>query len=259
MNERDFWRLSAVEISRLTRVGDISAEQVTQSHVDRMAKINPQLNAVVEDLSTAALERACYLDAKRASGAELGPLHGVPVTIKINVDQAGSPTSNGVFAFKDIIAEKNAPLVTNLLNAGAIVIGRTNTPEFSFRAETENRLHGRTHNPWGLHASPGGSSGGAGAAVMSGIGALAHGNDIGGSLRFPAYATGAVTIKPGLNRVPAWNPSQKVERGVLAQQMSVQGFLARSVDDLRLGMQTAVKPCFGGSFSCACAMGWRAA
>ena len=248
MNERDFWRLSAVEISRLTRVGDISAEQVTQSHVDRMAKINPQLNAVVEDLSTAALERACYLDAKRASGAELGPLHGVPVTIKINVDQAGSPTSNGVFAFKDIIAEKNAPLVTNLLNAGAIVIGRTNTPEFSFRAETENRLHGRTHNPWGLHASPGGSSGGAGAAVMSGIGALAHGNDIGGSLRFPAYATGAVTIKPGLNRVPAWNPSQKVERGVLAQQMSVQGFLARSVDDLRLGMQTAVQPCLGDPF-----------
>ena len=93
MEQNDFWRLSAVEISRLTRVGDISVEQVTQSHVDRMAKINPQLNAVVEDLSTAALERACYLDAKRASGAELGPLHGVPVTIKINVDQAGSPTS----------------------------------------------------------------------------------------------------------------------------------------------------------------------
>lgn len=248
MKKNDFWRLSAVEISRLTRAGDISAEQVTQSHIDRMVKINPQLNAVVEDLSEAALERARYLDVKRASGAELGPLHGVPVTIKINVDQARSPTSNGVFAFKDIIAKQDAPLVTNLLNAGSVVIGRTNTPEFSFRAETENRLYGRTHNPWGLHASPGGSSGGAAAAVMSGIGALAHGNDIGGSLRFPAYATGSVTIKPGLNRVPAWNPSQKIERGALSQQMSVQGFLARSVDDLRLGMQTAVQPCLGDPF-----------
>ena len=248
MNENDFWRLSAVEISRLTLAGDISVEQIIQSHVDRMARVNPQLNAVVEDLSEAALERARLLDVKRAAGAKLGPLHGVPVTIKINVDQAGSPTSNGVMAFKNIIAKQDAPLVTNLLHAGAVVIGRTNTPEFSFRAETENRLYGRTHNPWGLHASPGGSSGGAGAAVMSGIGALAHGNDIGGSLRFPAYATGAVTIKPGLNRVPAWNPSQKVERGALAQQMSVQGFLARSIDDLRLGMQTAVQPCVGDPF-----------
>ncbi|GGE61491.1 amidase family protein [Actibacterium pelagium] len=242
------WRLSAVEISQRTQSGDLSVEDVTKSHIDRMNAINPQLNAVVEDLSEAALERACSLDAKRAAGADLGPLHGVPVTIKINVDQAGSATSNGVTAFKDMIAKQDAPLVANLLRAGAVVIGRTNTPEFSFRADTDNPLHGRTHNPWGPHASPGGSSGGAGAAVMAGIGALAHGNDIGGSLRFPAYATGAVTIKPGLHRVPAWNPSQKVERGALIQMMSVQGFIARSVDDLELGMLTAVQPGAGDPF-----------
>ena len=108
MNENDFWRLSAVEISRLTRAGDISVEQIIQSHVDRMARVNPQLNAVVEDLSEAALERARLLDVKRAAGGKLGPLHGVPVTIKINVDQAGSPTSNGVLAFK------NANIITDI-------------------------------------------------------------------------------------------------------------------------------------------------
>jgi len=124
----------------------------------------------------------------------------------------------------------------------AVVIGRTNTPEFSFRADTDNPLYGRTHNPWGDHVSPGGSSGGAGAGVMAGIGALGHGNDIGGSLRFPAAANGAVTVKPGLGRVPAWNPSQKTERGMLAQAMSVQGLLTRRAADLHLAMPSLIAP-----------------
>lgn len=245
---QNLWRLSAVETAQKTQAGDVSAEQVAASHIARMNAINPSLNAVVEDLSDAALERARALDAKRASGAKLGPLHGVPVTIKINVDQEGSATSNGVTAFQDVIAPEDAPLVASLKRAGAVLIGRTNTPEFSFRADTDNPLHGRTHNPWGPHVSAGGSSGGAGAAVMAGIGALAHGNDIGGSLRFPAYATGAVTVKPGLHRVPAWNPSQSSERGALIQLMSVQGFNARSTDDLQLAMQTAIQPAAGDPF-----------
>ena len=173
-----------------------------QASIDRMKAVNPALNAVVEDLSTEALERARGMDKARAGGAVPGPLHGVPVTIKINIDQKGHATSNGVPALKDLIAPSDAPVVENLQKAGAVVIGRTNTPEFSFRADTDNPLHGRTHNPWGQHISPGGSSGGAGAAVMAGIGALAHGNDIGGSLRFPAAANGAMTVKPGLGRVP---------------------------------------------------------
>ncbi|WP_170560914.1 amidase family protein [Ruegeria atlantica] len=242
MTQTDIWRLNATDLTALTRSGELSALEVTQNAVDRMHQANPDLNAVVEDLSTEALERARELDTAVAGGAPAGPLHGVPVTIKINVDQKGHATSNGVVALKDVIAPDDAPVVRNLQNAGAIVIGRTNTPEFSFRADTDNPLHGRTHNPWGRHISPGGSSGGAGAGVMAGIGALAHGNDIGGSLRFPAAANGAVTVKPGLGRVPAWNPSQQAERGILAQSMSVQGLITRSAADLHLSMPSLIAP-----------------
>ncbi|MEY8841091.1 amidase, partial [Cribrihabitans sp. XS_ASV171] len=203
---------------------------------------NPDLNAVVQSCAEQALNRARDLDRARAEGAGTGPLFGVPVTIKVNVDQEGYATTNGVPALKDLIAPGDAPVVANLQKAGAVVIGRTNTPEFSFRADTDNPLHGRTHNPWGRHISPGGSSGGAGAAVMAGIGALAHGNDIGGSLRFPAAANGAVTVKPGLGRVPAWNPSQKAERGMLAQSMSVQGLITRSAADLHASMPSLIAP-----------------
>jgi len=240
MTNKDIWRLSATETVAHTQAGDLSAEDSITASINRMNAANPALNAVVEDLGTEAMERARALDKARASGAAPGPLQGVAVTIKINVDQAGHASSNGVTALKDLIAPADAPLVENLQKAGAVVIGRTNTPEFSFRADTDNPLYGRTHNPWGKHISPGGSSGGAGAAVMAGIGGLAHGNDIGGSLRFPAAANGAVTVKPGLGRVPAYNPSQTAERGMLAQSMSVQGLLTRSAADLHLSMPTMI-------------------
>ncbi len=242
MTQGDIWRFDATELAALTQAGELSAEEVISDALERMHQVNPSLNAVVDDLGTEALERASALDKARRNGASVGPLHGVPVTIKVNVDQKNHATTNGVVALKDVIAPDDAPVVLNLHNAGAIVIGRTNTPEFSFRADTDNPLHGRTHNPWGRHISPGGSSGGAGAAVMAGIGALAHGNDIGGSLRFPAAANGAVTVKPGLGRVPAWNPSQKVERGMLAQSMSVQGLITRSAKDLHLSMPSLIAP-----------------
>ncbi len=242
MTQSKIWQLSATELTTLTRNGDVSAEDAVASSISRMNAVNPDLNAVVEDLSQQALKRARALDHARAAGAPTGPLHGVPVTIKINVDQKGHATTNGVVALKDVIAPDDAPVVSNLQNAGAIVIGRTNTPEFSFRADTDNPLYGRTHNPWGRHISAGGSSGGAGAAVMAGIGALAHGNDIGGSLRFPAAANGAVAVKPGLGRVPAWNPSQTAERGILAQSMSVQGLITRSAADLSLSMPSLIAP-----------------
>ncbi|KIT15044.1 amidase [Jannaschia aquimarina] len=238
-DERPLWQWSATAIARATRAGEITATEVTEAALDRMEAVNPVLNAVVESLADEARARAAALDAD--DGAR-GPLHGVPVTIKINVDQTGHPTSNGVAAFADLVAPDDAPLVRHLMAAGAVVIGRTNTPEFSFRADTDNPLHGRTHNPWGRHLSAGGSSGGAGAAVMAGIGALAHGNDIGGSLRFPASANGAVTVKPGLGRVAAWNPSQPAERGLLAQSMSVQGMIARTASDLHPAMEALIAP-----------------
>jgi len=240
MSNQDLWRLSATELSTLTTAGDITPTAAVQNVIARLDAVNPALNAVVEDLRDEALARAEALDGTPAHLR--GPLHGVPVTIKINVDQTGHATSNGIPALKDLIAPDDAPVVQNLETAGAVVIGRTNTPEFSFRADTDNPLYGRTHNPWGRHISPGGSSGGGGAAVMAGIGPLAHGNDIGGSLRLPAAANGAVTGKPGLGRVPAWNPSQTAERGLLAQLMSVQGLMTRSARDLHLAMPAMIAP-----------------
>ncbi len=233
------WTWSAADIARATQAGDLTAREATEAAIARMDAVNPALNAVVESLAEEARAEAAALDA---SDALKGPLHGVPVTIKVNVDQKGHATTNGVAALRDLIAPDDAPVVRNLKAAGAIVIGRTNTPEFSFRADTDNPLYGRTYNPWGRHISAGGSSGGAGSAVMAGIGALAHGNDIGGSLRFPASANGAVTVKPGLGRVPAWNPSQQAERGLLAQSMSVQGVIARNASDLALSVPALIAP-----------------
>ena len=129
MDKSNLWRLSATEIVKATTAGEICSIDVVTSVIDRMRKINPKLNAVVVDLSEQALKTAEHLDRDRKNGKECGPLHGVPITIKINVDQKGHPTSNGVSALKDLIAPDDAPVVKNLKNAGAIIIGRT-TPEF---------------------------------------------------------------------------------------------------------------------------------
>lgn len=241
MNDRPLWQWSACELAAAIAGKRITAVEAVTSTVERMRNCNPKINAIVDDLSDEALDQARNLDFKMELSGPLGPLHGVPVTIKENIDQLGRATPNGVSAFKDIIAPGDSPVVQSLKSAGAIVIGRTNTPEFSFRATTDNELHGRTLNPWNEWASSGGSSGGASAAVMSGMGAIAHGNDLMGSLRFPAAATGAVTVKPGLGRTPAYNPSAAVERGLLTQLMSVQGVIAREARDVRLAMQTLIK------------------
>jgi amidase len=217
--------------------GAISATEVMQAHIARMREVNPKLNAVVVDLSEAALVAAKAADKARASKGALGPLHGVPITIKENVDYAGRPNPNGVPAQMNIIAPTDAPIVRNFKNAGAIVIGLTNTPEFSFRGFTDNPLHGLTLNPWSADITCGGSSGGAGAAVAAGIGTIAHGNDIGGSLRWPAHCNGIATIKPTQGRVPAFNESAAAERPMLAHLMSAQGPLARNVADVRLALE----------------------
>jgi amidase len=235
---KPLWQASACDLAEAVAGGAVSCEEVVGAAVERMRAVNPRLNAVVDDLGDAAMEEARAADRRLAERGPDGPLHGVPVTIKVNVDQTGRATTNGVTAWRDVIAPGDAPVVRNLKRAGAIVIGRTNTPEFSFRATTVNELHGRTLNPWDDEISPGGSSGGASSAVMAGMGAIAHGNDIGGSLRFPAYCTGAATVKPGLGRVPAYNPSAPAERGILAQIMSVQGPICREVRDVRLAMET---------------------
>lgn len=236
MSSKPIWQWSAVETARAIRNKSVSSLEVVRAHLARMRAANPSVNAVVADLGAEALRAARLADKAVAKRAPLGPLHGVPVTVKENVDVKGHPNPNGVPAQARLMAPDDAPVVANLRRAGAIVIGLTNTPEFSMRAFTENPLHGLTLNPWDPAITCGGSSGGAAAAVALGIGALAHGNDIGGSLRWPAHCNGLATIRPTLGRVPAFNPSAPAERPLLQQLMSVQGPLAREVRDVRLGL-----------------------
>ena len=233
---KEIWRWSAVDTAAAIRSGQIGALEATESALDRLDAANGRVNAVTQALPEQARAAARQADAALAAGLETGPLHGVPVTIKENIDQKGVANSNGVAAFEATIAPEDSPVAANLRKAGAIVIGRTNTPEFSLRWFTDNPLRGRTENPWKADVTPGGSSGGAAAAAALGIGAIAHGNDLGGSLRYPAYACGVATIRPSLGRIAAHNPSGPAERPPSVQLMSVQGPIAREVRDVRLGL-----------------------
>ncbi len=230
------WRWDAVDLARAIRLRALSAREATRAILDRCAAVNPALNAVVAVLEEEALAAADAADAALARGEAPGPLHGVPVTTKINVDQRGLATSNGCVPLRDLVAAEDSAVVANLRRAGAVLFGRTNTPALSMRWFTENALHGRTLNPWSAGHTPGGSSGGASAAVAAGIGPIAHGNDLGGSVRYPAYACGVAGIRPSAGRVPGFNPSMSGERPLSAQMMSAQGPLARRVRDLRLAL-----------------------
>ncbi len=238
----ELWKLGAVELVAGIRDGSFSCVEAMQSVADRIGDRNGHLNAITVDLREAALVEAMAADDARSKGRELGPLHGVPITIKENVDVAGQSTPNGIPAFADLVATEDAPLVRNLKQAGAIVVGRTNVPEFSMRATTDNPLRGRTFNPWDDAASPGGSSGGAGVSAAAGFGPLHHGNDIGGSLRFPSTANGTCTVKPTTFRVPVFNSSAAAERGPLSQAMSCQGLIGREARDVALGTSVIIGP-----------------
>ncbi len=237
MGATEIWQWSAVETATAIRARRVSSEEVVQAHIVHLRSVNPAINAVVVDLSARALEAAKAADRAQTAGAELGLLHGVPVTIKINIDVEGQANSNGVEAFRDNIAPADSPVTANFRAAGAIILGMTNTPEFSLRGFTDNPLHGLTLNPWDKAITCGGSSGGAAASIAAGIATIAHGNDIGGSLRCPAAFNGISTIKPTQGRVPAFNPSAATERPLMAQLMSTQGPLARDVADVRLGLE----------------------
>lgn len=234
-SQTDFWRLTAAEIARRVRARETTARAVTDSALARLDAVNPAINAVVDRDAARSRAEADAVDAAIAAGRDPGPLAGVPVTIKVISDQAGFATTNGVTLQRDLIATENSPFVDNLLRAGAVTIGRTNTPAFSLRWFTANRLHGRTTNPHDPGLTPGGSSGGAAAGIAAGIGAIGHGTDIAGSIRYPAYACGLHGLRPSFGRVPAWNASGPA-RGIGAQLMAVSGPIARSIEDLRLGL-----------------------
>ena len=231
----DLWRLSASDLVALVTSRKVSAREATESALARLAQVNPKINAVVEEMPEEALAAARQIDEKLSRGEDAGPLAGVPVTIKVNVDQAGHATTNGLRIQRDLKARTDSPVVANLRKAGAVIVGRTNTPAFSLRWFTRNSLCGHTRNPRDPSITPGGSSGGAAAAVAAGIGAIAHGTDIAGSIRYPAYACGIHGLRPTLGRVPAVNFTAP-DRHIGAQLMAVSGPLARTVADLRLAL-----------------------
>ena len=234
--KQDLWRLGACELAGLIRQREVSARDVAASVLARIAEVNPRINALPEVMTEQALAAADACDRALAAGLAPGPLHGVPVTIKVNVDTAGHATTDGIVAAKDNIAKTDSPLVAHLRAAGAVIVGRNNTPAFSLRWFTDNDLHGRTLNPFDAKVTPGGSSGGAAAAVATGMGPIAHGNDYGGSIRYPAWACGVVGLRTTVGRVPSYKASAP-NRVPTNQMMSVQGPLTRTIADARLALQ----------------------
>lgn len=237
----ELFEYTATQIAAAVTAGEVTAREVTQSVLTRMDAVNPAINAVVARNDNEALHAADQVDRARASGEILGPMAGVPVTTKENVDQTGFATTNGLRIQKDLIAATDNPVVSGLRRAGAVIVGRTNTPAFSLRWFTRNSLHGHTKNPHNPAITPGGSSGGAASATAAGIGAMGHGTDIGGSIRYPAYACGLQGIRPTLGRVAARNASAP-DRHIGAQLMAVSGPHARSVADLRLSLNVMAQP-----------------
>ena len=233
----EIWRNNATDLADMIAAGDVSSLEVVDSHLDRIEEVNGWLNAVTRVLADEARVAAKDADKAVAAGDELGPLHGVPCTIKENVDVAGTPTTQGLPVFADLISPTDAPLVERLRSAGAIPIGRTNLPELGLRISTDNPLHGLTRNPWHPERTAGGSSGGEGSAIASGMSPLGLGNDIGGSVRNPAFCYGITAIKPTHGRLPAFSVFEHDQNPALSSQiMLTDGPMARSVSDLRTAM-----------------------
>jgi amidase len=231
----ELWRNGAVELATMIRDREVSSREVVQAHLDRAEAVNPHLNALVRLLPDEALAAADAADRAVADGGALGPLHGVPFTVKENIDLAGTPTTQSVPALAEAIAPVDAPHVERLRAAGAIPFGRTNLPDFGLRVHTDSALHGPTRNPWNPQRTPGGSSGGEAAALATGMSPLGLGNDLGGSLRNPAHCCGVASIKPSTGSVP-WATVIPPEDMIISYQlMAVEGVLARRIADVRAG------------------------
>jgi amidase len=232
---QDLWRLSAADLAALVKSKKVSAKEAATSALARLDAVNPKINAVVDHKPEDVLRQAASVDAAIARGDDPGLLAGVPVTVKVNIDQEGFATTNGLKLQRDAIADSNSPVIDNLRKSGAVILGRTNCPAFSYRWFTTNLVHGDTKNPRDPGITPGGSSGGAASAVAAGIGHIAHGTDIAGSIRYPAYACGVHGLRPTLGRIPAFNAALP-ERGIGPQLCAVSGPLARTIADLRIAL-----------------------
>jgi amidase len=236
------WQQSATGLAGAIARREVTSRAVIEAHLDRIDAVNGAVNAVVTVLAETALAAADAADAAVAAGAALGPLHGVPITVKANIDLMGCPTTHGVPAFAQAFPDEDAPVVERMKAAGAIPIGRTNLPDMALRIHTDSALYGLCRNPFDAARTTGGSSGGEGAALATGMSPLGLGNDIGGSLRNPAFACGIASLKPTLGRIPWASAIEPKSPNLAAQLMAVEGPMARHVGDLRLALSVLAGP-----------------
>jgi len=226
----------AVELARLVRERELSPVELVENSLERIEEVNDRLNCFCFVYPDEAIERARAADRAVRAGSALGPLHGLPIAIKDLTPTEGKRTTMGSYAFEHHVPESSALLVESLLGAGAIMVGKTTTPEFAYSSFTRSPLWGITRNPWNPERSPGGSSGGSGAAVASGCVPLAEGTDMGGSVRIPASFCGVVGLKPSFGRIPLdFLPTQ-------FDTIHHFGPLARTIDDARLFLAVAQGP-----------------
>jgi Asp-tRNA(Asn)/Glu-tRNA(Gln) amidotransferase A subunit family amidase len=252
MNELIF--LPAVALADRIRKKEISPVEVVEAHLEQIEKLNPRLNAFVHVDAERARHAARDAASAIAQGKRLGPLHGIPVSIKSSIEVAGMRCESGTRLRAGFVPTQDAPLVARLRAAGAIVLGVTNTPEFLMAWETDNLLYGRTNSPWDLSRSPGGSSGGEAAAIAAGLSAGGVGSDGGGSIRVPAHFSGICGLKPTPGRIPSTGHFP-ASAGPFAS-IGVVGPMARTVADLKVLFEAMQGPDIGDTSAAPVPLYW---
>ena len=236
MASPEIWFLTATELARCIRARDLSAKEVMEAHFAQIERVNPKVNAIVTLLPEKALEQASAADENLVRGKYAGPLHGLPIAHKDLVPTRGIRTTSGSLAFRDFVPQVDGLIVERLKQAGAITIGKTNTPEFGAGSQTFNEVFGETLNPYDTSKTCGGSSGGAAVALACGMLPIADGSDMGGSLRNPASFCNVVGFRPSPGRVPVWPDF------VGWFPLTVEGPMARTVQDTALMLSTIAGP-----------------
>jgi amidase len=238
MNDAIYW--SAARLARSLRAGELSSREIVDACLARIEEVNPSINAVVQVVTERARDEADELDRLAARGQFRGPLHGVPITIKDSFDSAGIVSTGGTLGRKEFVPRQDAPVVARLRAAGAVLLGKTNTPELTLSGETNNLIYGRSCNPYDSMRSPGGSSGGSAAIIACAGSALELGSDTGGSIREPAHLCGITGIKPTSGRTP--RSGHIVPYGGVLDSLTQIGPMARFVEDLALALPIICGP-----------------
>lgn len=229
--------LDATELAEMVRAKRLSPVEIVQAHLDRIETVNPKLNAIVTLVADQALAGAKKAEEAVMMGEALGPLHGVPFTVKDALDTAGIPTQRGSQIFEGHVPDKDATIVARMKAAGGIVLAKTNLPEFSYATETDNLLTGRANNPWNLDRTPGGSSGGESAAIAAGMSPIGLGSDVAISVRGPAAHTGIIGFKASHGRLPVTGHWPRAPR-----RLWHVGPMARTVRDIALAYSILAGP-----------------